>query len=491
MRAALELVNVSFAYADAEGRLGADALRDISLAVPRGQCVVLTGPSGCGKTTVMRLLNGLVPQVYAGDVRGRVLVGDRDAAQMPLHEIAAVIGSVFQNPRSQFFNLDTTSEVAFACENVGMPEAEVRRRVHRTAQELGMMHLMSRDIRALSGGQRQLVALASVYAPAADVLLLDEPTAALDVSSMRLLAQVVKRCRALGRTVVVSEHRLWWLRGIADRVVHLDGGHVAHDWTAAQFETLPAKGRRALGLRAWRLEELDEGDGEGEGEGDGEGERSVASLADSPRAPRADPSRTALALDGVRAGYRRGGDVLRAASASFDAGAVTAVVGGNGSGKSTLARCVAGLHRERAGRVLLDGHATPCRRRAGRVYLVMQEPGYQLFGDTVEAELRAALRSACGREGGRRAPAPDEDVRLADALARFGLGHLAARHPLSLSGGERQRLAIAAGVLQGARVMPRSRAHERPRSTQHAARGLRAAPCPRRRRVRGRDNARL
>ena len=83
----------------------------------------------------------------------------------------------------------------------------------------------------------------------------------------------------------------------------------------------------------------------------------------------------------------------------------------------------------------------------------MQEPGYQLFGDTVEAELRAALRSACGREGGRRAPAPDEDVRLADALARFGLGHLAARHPLSLSGGERQRLAIAAGVLQGARVM--------------------------------------
>lgn len=453
MRAALELVNVSFAYADAEGRLGADVLRDISLAVPRGQCVVLTGPSGCGKTTVMRLLNGLVPQVYAGDVRGRVLVGDRDAAQMPLHEIAAVIGSVFQNPRSQFFNLDTTSEVAFACENVGMPEAEVRRRVHRTAQELGMMHLMSRDIRALSGGQRQLVALASVYAPGPDVLLLDEPTAALDVSSMRLLAQVVKRCRALGRTVVVSEHRLWWLRGIADRVVHLDGGHVAHDWTAAQFETLPAKGRRALGLRAWRLEELDEGDGEGEGEGDGEGERSVASLADSPRAPRADPSRTALALDGVRAGYRRGGDVLRAASASFDAGAVTAVVGGNGSGKSTLARCVAGLHRERAGRVLLDGQATPCRRRAGRVYLVMQEPGYQLFGDTVEAELRAALRSACGREGGRRAPVPDEDERLADALARFGLGHLAARHPLSLSGGERQRLAIAAGVLQGARVM--------------------------------------
>ena len=138
--------------------------------------------------------------------------------------------------------------------------------------------------------------------------------------------------------------------------------------------------------------------------------------------------------------------MLRSASGAFASGRVAAIVGGNGAGKSTLARCLVGLHRERAGRVMLGGSSVPYRRRAGKAFLVMQEPGYQLFAHTAERELEAAAACRLGRGDAALAAARE-------ALERFGLAHLAGRHPLSLSGGERQRLAIAAGVLQGASVL--------------------------------------
>ena len=407
---AVEFHGVAFSYADAEGNLFEPVLKGVNLSVARGQCVAVTGCSGCGKTTLMRLVNGLAPQAYDGELSGAVRVLGQDAADLGIEGLSLCVGSVFQNPRSQFFNLDTTSEIAFGCENAGLPHDEIHLRVHDAAADLGISHLLDRDIRKLSGGQRQMVALASVHALGPEVFALDEPTAALDVASMRTLAHLVRRLKELGRTVIVSEHRLWWLRGIADRVVHMENGRIAHDWVAAEFERLSVCELHQMGLRAWRIEDARAED--------------MPTARQDPSAPMLAPgaaSAAALSFSDLRAGYRRGGDVLRGAAGVFAPRRIAALVGGNGAGKSTLARCLAGLHRERAGQVAFGGRSVPYRRRAGRAFLVMQEPGYQLFAS--------------------------------EALDRFGLAHLAERHPLSLSGGERQRLAIAAGVLQGARVL--------------------------------------
>ncbi|HIW75141.1 MULTISPECIES: ABC transporter ATP-binding protein [Gordonibacter] len=425
---AVSFNHVSFRYSDAEGALSEQVLDEVTLEVPAGQCLVLTGASGCGKTTVTRLVNGLIPHVYQGELAGEVRVFDRLTDELGMDDLSRRVGSVFQNPRSQFFNLDTTSEIAFGCENLGLPANEIRSRVHDAACDLGVEHLLDRDIRALSGGQRQMVALASVYALGPDILVLDEPTAALDVHAMRTLARTVARCKDLGKTVIVSEHRLWWLRDMADRIVHVEGGRIAHDWTAEEFDALSVDERHALGLRAWRLDEL---------------HAPIGPTSGTQRGANAPP---AFAVEDLHVGYGRARDVLSGATAAWRAGSVTALVGSNGAGKSTLARCAAGLHRERAGSVALAGRSEPCRRRAGRVFLVMQEPGYQLLSDTVRGELEGAAVHVGRQTDVTCLPA-------AEALSRFGLENLASRHPLSLSGGERQRTAIAVGTLQGARVV--------------------------------------
>ena len=430
--AALELEHVRFTYSGTDE----PALSDVTLSVPAGQCVVLTGPSGCGKTTVGRLANGLAPASYEGELSGGVRIAGRDLLEWEMDALCRTVGSVFQNPRSQFFNLDTTSEVAFGCENLGIAREEVHRRVADAFSLLGIPQLQDRDIQALSGGQRQMVAIASVCAMGPDLFMLDEPTASLDVEAMRQLGLVLGRLKAAGKTIVVAEHRLWWLAGVADRVVVMDEGRVVRDATADEFACLDDAKRSEWRLRAWDLSDV-------------EPDRVPVrpSLADS--AP-SDKGELAHALDvrGIRARYGRGGPVLDGACLQLDAGSVTALVGKNGAGKTTLSRCIVGLHKEGSGTVRFCGDEPRRRKRPEHAYLVMQETGYQLFSDSVRGELAGALT-----HGGLLAMSDGAEDAIDRALARFGLEAIAERHPLSLSGGQRQRLAIATGMLQGAQVL--------------------------------------
>lgn len=179
----LELRNVSFSYSgQTDG-----GLRSISLRIPNGECVLLCGRSGCGKTTVTRLINGLIPNFYPGTLEGEVLLDGKPIAEIPMYQIAGRVGSVFQNPRTQFFNVDTDSEIAFGIENKALPPIELSRRVKLTSKELGIEGLQNRNIFQLSGGEKQKIAFASVYAMNPDVYLLDEPSSNLDMASIRAL----------------------------------------------------------------------------------------------------------------------------------------------------------------------------------------------------------------------------------------------------------------------------------------------------------------
>ena len=171
----IEFENVSFSYTGQEH----GGLRDINLKISDGEFVLFCGRSGCGKTTITRLVNGLIPQFYQGELHGRVLVDGQGISNIPMYQIAAKVGSVFQNPRTQFFNVDTDSEIAFGIENEARPPEKLAERVEQTTEDLHIQKLRNRNIFELSGGEKQKIAFASVYAMNPQIYLLDEPSSAV------------------------------------------------------------------------------------------------------------------------------------------------------------------------------------------------------------------------------------------------------------------------------------------------------------------------
>ncbi|MFT8888819.1 MAG: energy-coupling factor ABC transporter ATP-binding protein [Ethanoligenens sp.] len=396
-------------------------LKDFSLQIPSGQCVLLTGSSGCGKTTVTRLINGLIPSFFEGTFSGQVFLDGVERSEWSSDALAAKVGSVFQNPRSQFFNLDTTSEIAFGCENMGLSRAELHTRVRRAAADLKLEYLLGRDIFSLSGGEKQMIAIASVYAMNPDIYVLDEPSANLDMEAIDKLRKILIHLKQRGKTILIAEHRLHYLRGVAERIVYMRDGCVLHDWAAAMFEALSGVEQKKLGLRAFDLY------------------RCVLP-------PKTVKNRPDGGIDVVhiKAGYRHQKSVLRDFSIQAGKGEIVAVVGRNGQGKSTFAKCLCGLIKEKSGTVFYEHVRYPCRSRAGEVYMVMQEPGYQLFAASVRDELQVSLH--------HRLPDGGTTSRAQHILERMGLREKEEQHPLNLSGGEKQRLAIAAGLMQDTQI---------------------------------------
>lgn len=413
--AMIELEDVSFKYSGAFE----PSIANLSLSVAPGECVVLTGASGCGKTTVARVVNGLAHDFYEGDLSGSARVGGRDVRSLSSWERASMIGSVFQNPRTQFFNLDTTGEVVFGMENLGVERTEMHRRYSRVVEELGISDLMGRNIFRLSGGQKQAIAFASAWSTAPAAYVLDEPSSNLDPVSMDRLASFIAKAKREGAAVLVAEHRLFWLSGVADRYVCMEDGHVAGAWTAKEFERLSDEARESLGMRS--LEQPDY--------------EYLEQVNGTPAMTHTCEVRQ------ICAGYDNC-DVLDRVSFSLDQGEVVGIVGENGRGKSTLLRCICGLHREVLGHVRFDGTLVPSKKRADRAFLVMQDVDYQLFRPSVAAELGFAAR-----RGRRRA----EEVET--LLGRLGLARLSDRHPASLSGGQKQRVVCAMAALSPADVV--------------------------------------
>ena len=213
MNAQIRSDHISFTYQNTT----APALRDITLCIQPGECVLLCGRSGCGKTTFSRLLNGLSPAFYAGELTGTCTVGDLLAGSAAIEAYVPWVGSVFQNPKTQYFNVDTTAELAFPCENSGMPPAEIHRRVQEVVAQFQLQNLMGRSVFRLSGGEKQRVAFAAACMLKPKLLVLDEPTSNLDANAIVCLHDMIALMKQAGVTIVLAEHRLAWVQDVVDR----------------------------------------------------------------------------------------------------------------------------------------------------------------------------------------------------------------------------------------------------------------------------------
>jgi energy-coupling factor transport system ATP-binding protein len=405
----LELKDVSFRYKNGGEHTGISGL---SITIGDGECVLICGESGCGKTTLTRLINGLIPHYYDGALSGKILINGFDIAASPLYETAGIIGSVFQNPRSQFFNVDTASEIAFGCENLGLPEDEILRRVEKTVVDMKIDNLIGRSIFALSGGEKQKIACASVSALNPDVLVLDEPSSNLDRDAIHDLAGQIVQWKAQGRTIVIAEHRLHYLAGLADRIVYMREGSIVHEYSWTGLEALPLEEREALGLRSLNLQWMKTG---------GENSTCIA------------PDREWIRLSNFYFSYKRGNQVLDIPSLMLPRGEIIAVIGPNGAGKSTFARCLCGLEKRCPGIMETGGKIYKTGARLKHCYMVMQEVNHQLFTESVLDEVLISTKK----------PVAESTERILESLDLFALKDI---HPVSLSGGQKQRVAIASAL---------------------------------------------
>lgn len=436
----VEISNVNFQYENAEQ----GALHDVSLQIKPGECVLLCGESGCGKTTITRLINGLIPHFYEGNLSGEVKVAGLSVKEEELYTIAGKVGSVFQNPRSQFFCLDTTSELAFGCENMGLPVEEIEKRMAGVTEALKLQKLLARNIFELSGGEKQRIACASVSAMLPDVFVLDEPTSNLDMDAIEELKHTLQLWKAQGKTIVIAEHRLYWLKEVCDRVICLKEGRIVFDIPMKEFAAFSEEKMHEFGLRGMTMQRLKLP--EKVGETPGSMPSGQAENSDTERTSEAEQffgaERTFqtkkqgndfLKLLNYRLSFDKK-EVLHMADEEIPTGSIIAVTGHNGAGKSTFLRCLCGLEKKFKGRTLYRGKELDRKKMLKECYMVMQDVNHQLFCETVSDEIRLGMVEE-----------REEDVQK--VLEKLDLSQVAERHPMSLSGGQKQRVAIASSIL--------------------------------------------
>lgn len=417
----IECKKVSFSYppneTDIGDRKGHGTLRNIDLSINDGDFVLLCGTSGCGKTTLTRLFNGLIPHYYDGKLEGTVMLDGEDMSGLSLFDISKKVGSVFQNPRSQFFNVDTTSEIAFGCENHGLEEAEIRKRVKLVSEQLNLTNLLDRSVFSLSGGEKQKIACGSAAAVEPDVFVLDEPSSNLDAYSIADFRKLLKILKSQGKTIIIAEHRLYYLYDLADRIIYLSDGEIQGDYTLPEFQLIPAAEKAKMGLRPLGLGEF--------------ADIEPASLHSG---------QGIWKLNHFHFAYKKQPETLSLENIELPAGNVTAVIGHNGAGKTTLSRCLCGLEKRCKGILEKDGTSCSSKQRLKLCYMVMQDVNHQLFTESV---LEEVLLSMPGKDSDE---SPENVAKAEAILTEMDLLPYKACHPMGLSGGQKQRVAIASAI---------------------------------------------
>ena len=239
----LKFKNVSFKYDDKY------VLKDFSFEISKPGLYAIVGENGSGKSTLLKLMNGIIPEFYDGDISGSVMVNGMNTFTTPIYKLSKNVGSVFQNPKTQFYTTNTTDEIAFGLENYGIEREVINRRIEEVEKELHLENLMNKNIFNLSGGEKQKIAIASIYALNPEIFILDEPSSSLDIKSMKELSLTIKKLKSIGKTIIIAEHRLWYLKDIVDRAIYLEDGKIIREYSMDEIENLSEDERMRTGLR--------------------------------------------------------------------------------------------------------------------------------------------------------------------------------------------------------------------------------------------------
>ena len=416
------------------------AITDLSLTVSPGQVILVAGPSGCGKSTLIRAINGLIPHAYPGELTGAVRVEGHATTELKLRDIGRTVGTVLQDPAKQIVGATVESELAFGPENMGVVRDEIRDRIREVAARAGIEPLLGRETAALSGGERQLLAIAGILMMRPRLYVVDEPLANLDPATAERLLEILRDLADQGDAIVIVEHRVEEVLNLRpDLVLYLEEGRQRYLGPVDGFLAIADPGAVKLPFEVVleRVRARPEAD---PGAADGDEETEEPAPASPPTDGAADaPPR--LEFRDVRAAIADH-EILHGVDARFGPDEVVAVLGPNGSGKTTLFRTAMHLLGLTAGTVLVDGASIADRTTADLATdfgYVFQSPSQMLFSRTVQDEILFGPRNL-GRD-----PAGFEAL-VDDCLERTsleGLEDIRSRPPLALSFGQQKRLALA------------------------------------------------
>ena len=365
-----------------------DGIKDIDFSVKDSEVILLAGDSGSGKSTLLKCLNGLIPETVEGSLEGNLYFGDKKYSELKMFELNEKIGSVFQNPRSQFFTTNSTAELVFPMENYGYTKKLMDERLESLTEKFGLYPLLNRNIFEISSGERQLLALASAMALNQKVVIFDEPSANLDYGNAMKLGKIISGMKKTGITVIVADHRFYYLKGLIDRVFLIEDGRLSRFDSEEEFK------KSKYDTRSFDLFALD--------------------------LPVPEKSINTEKIAGLKnVSYK---NILTDISLELKKGEVSVLVGNNGVGKTTLAKLLCKTVKPDNGEVQVNGLP----------FYIMQDPDFQLFGTSVYNEL---------------ALVNDNEEAIAETLKYLGLYDYKDKHPFDLSGGQKQRLQIGMAML--------------------------------------------
>ena len=408
----IEINNLSFKYKSQSNH----SLKDINIKIKKGECILLCGRSGCGKSTLLKLINGIIPEFYDGEISGSVMVNGMNTFTTPIYELSKNVGSVFQNPKTQFYTTNTTDEIAFGLENFGIKREVINKRLIEVEKELKLEHLMNRNIFELSGGEKQKIAIASIYALNPEIYVLDEPSSSLDIKTMNELSHIITKLKSIGKTIVIAEHRLWYLKDIVDRAIYIEDGKIIKEYSIDEIDNLREAERMRTGLRHTNY-------------------KSIKAYV---------PSETVCNENLLKVEnliFRKSAKtILHNDKLKFHYGNIIGIIGENGIGKSTFAKIVCGLYRESKGEFLKKNKRFSSRSRLKESLLIMQEVNCQLFTDSVYDELLLTSKTK------------DKNV-IDDWIDDMDLKNISERNPHTLSGGQKQRVIILSALLSDKEIL--------------------------------------
>lgn len=421
-------------------------LKGVNLQIESGEFLFITGKSGCGKSTLARTLNGTIPHILEGEMKGKVIVKGKNTRDCHVAEIAPDLGFIFQNPESQFFTLRVEDEVAFGPENMGLNQDEIHARVSDALEYVNMSNFRKRNVFQLSEGQKQRVAIAANLALNPDILVLDEPTSNLDPQGAAELFKVLEKLKSRGKTIILIDHRTRYARKLADRLVIMEDGKIIREGGPELLDD-PSL-REKHGIRDPNPLSNDtsfDNDSFSDNNSSNNSSNNCGVNDDyHDETNNLEDGIKVLEVENISFQYGNGFNIQDMSFSIFEK-EVVGIVGGNGSGKTTLANLLAGLLKPSQGNIKFckNDKGLPTARKIG---MVLQNPDHQLFMDSVYTELSFGLL-----ELGFTSPEITE--RVDDVINSMNLQKLKERHPHSLSGGEKQRTLISALMARKPQVL--------------------------------------